>query len=917
MGYDIGPRIGVQGEPEFNNQLKSINNKLKEYGSEMKALTNKFSENASSQEALIAKTKTLQKQYDTQKQKSELLEKQYRKEVEKLNDLAEAYQKAKNENGEASAEAARAETAYNRQAESVSRLRVAMNETEGYMNRLENSIHANQNALDEMEAGTRDTETGLRNLGDAADEAGNRLDDIAQNVGNGALMQAAESLSGIGDKIVDMGGKAVQSFQSVEDAVVKVNARFGETGEAAKANEKLIKSVYESGLGDSLDSVANAVILVKDNLTGLNETDMNNIVSQGLILEDTYGIDMAESVRGINSLMQRFGMDATAAMDLLIAGTQNGLDKTNELGDNLAEYSGKFSEAGYSATEYFQVLQNGLDAGAYNLDKVNDAINEVTTRLGDGTIGEALGSFSGKTQEVFAAWQNGGATQKEVIDSIVADIANCTNQQEAMNLASTAFGTIAEDGGIKVVSALTSVGDSYTDVSGKAAEFGENTTTSSQNMQAALRKIQDAFVPLGESIASVLESAAPAAETVAGVVGKFSELPAPLQMVILAIAGILAGISKIAPILAALKSIGIGSALATVGTAITGTIIPAIASALAAAAPVIAVIAGIAAAIVGIIAIIKNWGDIVDWLSGHVGSAIEGIKGFFGGLGEKVGEVKEKVTGKVTEMKENVSEKFQDMKQSASDRLQELQNSAAEKFEGARNIIAQKTEAIRSVTREKLENVKNAYDEAGGGIKGIASGCMQAVSEVFTAKLDYINALTGGKLDAVRDAFKNKIESAKDAVGSGIEKISGFFRNLKLKLPEIQIPKIKLPRFSISGSFSITPPRVPKISVKWNKKGGILSGAQIFGSLGGKLLGGGEAGREAVLPLDSFYRNLEDIMDRILSADAPDYSGVTELKLAPNVNVYVGNREFDAYIVETAGSGISMKQYGNRKARGE
>ena len=72
-----------------------------------------------------------------------------------------------------------------------------------------------------------------------------------------------------------------------------------------------------------------------------------------------------------------------------------------------------------------------------------------------------------------------------------------------------------------------------------------------------------------------------------------------------------------------------------------------------------------------------------------------------------------------------------------------------------------------------------------------------------------------------------------------------------------------------------------------------------------------------MLPLDSFYRNLEDIMDRILSADAPDYSGVTELKLAPNVNVYVGNREFDAYIVETAGSGISMKQYGNRKARGE
>lgn len=917
MGYDIGPRIGIQGEKEFNNQIKMINNSIKEYGSEMDALTSKFTENGKSQEALTAKTKVLQKQYDAQKQKSELLERQYKKEVSKLKELAESYKMAKDKNGEASAEAAKAETAYNRQAESVSKLKVSMNVTESYMNKLENAIKENKNALDEMEAGTRDAITGLNNLGDAADTTGGKLDEISQKVGSGNLMQAAENLSGVGDKIIDMGGKAVQSFQSIEEAVVKVNARFGETGDAAKSNEKLIKDVYESGLGDSLDSVANAVILVKDNLKGLNDTDMNNIISQGLILEDTYGIDMSESIRGINSLMQHFGLDAAEAMDLLVTGTQNGLDKTNELGDNLSEYSGKFAEAGYSAEEYFQVLQNGLDAGAYNLDKVNDAINEVTTRLGDGTIKEAIGIFSGKTQELFTAWQSGGATQKEVIDSIVADISACTNQQEALNLASKAFGTLAEDGGTKVVSALTSVGEGYADVSGKAGEMQENTTTSSQKMEAAIRKMQDAIAPMGESIADIITSLEPALEIVAKGIGKFAELPQPLQMIILAVVGITAGVLKIAPALAALKSLGIGSSLLTIGTTMTGTVIPAIGGALVAMAPVAAVVAGITAAVAGVIVVTKNWGAITDWLGEHVGAGIEKVKEFFGGLGDKIGETKDKVDEKAGEMKDNIVEKFQNMKQSASEHLQELKDAASDKIESTRNIIEQKTEAIKNTTQEKLENVKKAYDDAGGGIKGIAAGTMQAVSETFSAKLDYINSLTGGEMDEVKNAFKSKINSAKDSVKTGIEGIKETFHNLKLKLPEIQIPKIKLPHFSISGGFSINPPKIPKFSVKWYKKGGILSGAQIFGKMGDRFLGGGEAGKEAVLPLDSFYQRFEKIMEKVLSASIPDYSGIMERKYVTNINVYVGNEEFDSYIVEKAEQGISERQYDGKKARGE
>lgn len=872
MGYDIGPRIGIQGEKEFNNQIRQINNSLKEYGSEMKALSSKFSENANSQEALVAKTKTLQKQYDTQKQKSEVLQSQYDKEVAKLKELANAYKKAKEENGETSAEAAKAETAYNKQTESVSKLKVAMNETEGYMNSLQSTIKSNEAALSQMDAGTRDAVTGLNDLGDSASATGDKLDEISEKISSGNLMEATEKLSGVGDKIQAMGETAVSSFQSIEDATVKVNARFGETGKAAEANAKLIKDVYESGLGDSINSVSEAVILVKDNLKDLNDTDMRSIVEQGLILQDTYGIDMSESIRGINALMQHFEISATDAMDLLVAGTQNGLDKTNELGDNLSEYSGKFKEAGYSADEYFQLLQNGLDAGAYNLDKVNDSINEVTTKLGDGSIADSIGSFSTKTQELFASWQSGGATQKDVINSIVADINGCTNQQEALNLASTAFGTLAEDGGIKVISALSSVGDGYTDVSGKANEMQENTTTSSQKMEAAMRKIEDSFAPLGETIAGTIENLTPVAEKIAGIIEGFANLPAPVQMLILAILGIISTVSKLAPVLASLKALGIGTALGGLGPLITGTVIPAIGGALAAAAPVVLVIAGIVAAIAGVVLAIKNWDAIVAWFKEKVGAAIEAVKGFFQGLGDKIGAIKDAAVSKITALKDGAVEKFQALKEGASEKIESLKASASEKFE-----------SIKSSISTKLDTAKTKAASAFGSIA---------------------------------DAAKSKLETAKSKVSSAIDTIKGIFDKFKPKFPEIKIPKIKLPHFSIKGKFSLSPPSIPHFSVKWNKEGGILSGAQIFGRIGNTLMGGGEAGREAVLPLTSFYDELKTIITGALQGTGRDYSGSTQVQFAPVTNVYVGNKEFDSYIVETSKKGITQTSKGYKKGRG-
>lgn len=360
MAYDIGPRIGIQGEKEFNNQIKQINDAIRECGSEMKALSSEFDANGNSQEALIAKNKNLQKELDLQRQKMGLLQTQYDKQVKKLDELAQAYQKAKAENGEMSDEAAKAETAFNKQASTVSKLSVAMNETQTYINKLNNSIDKNADMLDEIEQGARDAATGLSKLGDEADSASDQLDSIASSTKAEALSGLADNISAVSDAMTGM----VQESKEYLSIMGQLDASSQRLGYSAEQTEQTYTQLYGI-LGDN-QTAATATANLQ--ALGLSQQDLTEMTELAIGAWAQYGdsIPIDSLAEAINETAQTGVVTGTFADALNWAGISE--DAFNE---KLAATSSESERA----RMIMEVLKSqGLDGVAQGYRDANGAL---------------------------------------------------------------------------------------------------------------------------------------------------------------------------------------------------------------------------------------------------------------------------------------------------------------------------------------------------------------------------------------------------------------------------------------------------------------------------------------------------------------------------------------------------------------
>lgn len=373
--------------------------------------------------------------------------------------------------------------------------------------------------------------------------------------------------------------------------------------------------------------------------------------------------------------------------------------------------------------------------------------------------------------------------------------------------------------------------------------------------------------------------------------------------------GVLAGIIAVVAAAIGLYNIvqGVKTAMNVAETTSLGALIAAklasAAATLVAIAPYILIVAAIAAVIAIIILCIKYWDEIkatvinaaniiwskIKWMAEEVGkffknlwksvtdtakSIWKNVSEFFVNLWHDVSSavsgmwtsvttwftnMKNSVVEKVTAIWTTVKEKFEAIKTAISDKVKEAKETVVNKFTEIKTNITNKVTEAKTAVVNKFNEIKN-------GIKEKVDLAKETVSNVFTnIKTTMTNTLTNAKnsvvniFNSIKDSIKDKIDGAKDAVKSAIDKIKDFF-NFEWKWP-----KIKLPHFKVSGSINPVDwftQGVPKLSVSWYAHGGVFDRPTLF-NYGGNVGGLGEAGAEAVVPLEKNTEWLDKIAERL------------------------------------------------------
>lgn len=204
-----------------------------------------------------------------------------------------------------------------------------------------------------------------------------------------------------------------------------------------------------------------------------------------------------------------------------------------------------------------------------------------------------------------------------------------------------------------------------------------------------------------------------------------------------------------------------------------------------------------------------------------------------------------------------LSAKWDAVKQWTSDKWNAIKEGISGAIDGAKNYVSDKASAIANSVSDKWNAIKQGTSDAWNSVKN-------KTSEVW---------------GNIKNGITEKLGAARDFVREAIDKIKSFF-NFKWELP-----KLKLPRISVTGKFSLAPPQIPTFGLDWYAQGGIFNGPSVIGV--------GESGSEAVMPTHKLDAFLKAAVNRIgKTSNASPSQGSSPA----TINVYMGRRTYQTFV---------------------
>lgn len=678
-----------------------------------------------------------------------------------------------------------------------------------------------QNEIGQAEVEVLKIDKAMGNLGDSSRSATGNIKEATGYLKADVMMNVAEKAGQLGQKMVDAGKKTVDAWSEIDEAMDTVTTKTGLTGEALLGLQEIAKGIATYLPATTFQESADAVGELNTQF-GLTGDTLQSAAEYLLKYSKITGEDVSNSAINAKKAIDAYGLSNEDLARVLDSVTKVGQD---------------------TGQSYDSIFQKAID-GAPQIKMLGLSFEEGATLIGrfeksgiDSSA--ALASLSKATVN----YAKDGKTLTEGLNETVNAIQNATSKTEAIRIASEVFGSKAAP---RMVDAIQRGAFSFNDLaeaaqnsSGTVATTFDETIDPIDKLTTYSNKAKEGLAEIGGKL---LETVIPALEPLMGMlesaVNWFTSLNETDQQTIvilgLVTTAVMLLLGAIAPLVIAIGAIG---------------------------APVGIVVAAIVAAIAAITLIIQaimNWGAISEWLQSTWDACAAWLSELWTNIVTTATTAWSSFTAWLSEIWSSVVSTGQSLWSSFTSTLSNIFSSL---ISGAQSLWSSFTSTLSNLWSDLVSTGSNLFNNLSSTISGIFNGILSTASNIW---------------NSIQSTISNAIDGARNAVSNAIEAIKSLFNF------NISWPHIPLPHFYVSGSanpLDWLSQGVPSIGIEWYAKGGIMTKPTLFGMNGNRAMVGGEAGAEAILPLNkstlgAIGQSIANTMNTSNSINV-NFSGVT------------------------------------------